>query len=501
MNGFDEVQAKNLAAMSELKIANKTATQELTVICSIISLAYIAEILKGSRTVLYVLVTVILAMAPVVISWLLYAKDNASKIIKYVIIVGYGIMYCYVLFTAANDLVFTYAIPIMIAISLYGEKGLMLAYCIGVVAANIISIIIPFIQGGVSKEKIVVFEIQGLVMIMISIYFIWTSGKSFLFERIRRARLELEQQKTSALLTDVLEISDRMGQNVEEITGQMGTLNESVGETLNSMNEVSGGTSDSADAVQRQLEQTKEIQNHVESVKEAAGSIRDKVDDTAEEVKKGHESIKKMDRLTGQVHDSGVLVQEALETFKESASQMNSITDLINNVASQTSLLALNASIEAARAGEAGKGFAVVASEISNLAGQTTGATEDINSLIASITSQIDNIVSTVDDLIRIGEDQSVCAKDTGENFEKISESVEIITTNSHQMASAVENLASANEEIVDSIQTISAITEEVSAHANETYASSETNQQIVSQINSLVDTLSADAENLKAHR
>ena len=57
---------------------------------------------------------------------------------------------------------------------------------------------------------------------------------------------------------------------------------------------------------------------------------------------------------------------------------MQSITQLINDVASQTSLLALNASIEAARAGEAGKGFAVVASEISNLAAKTKEATVNI---------------------------------------------------------------------------------------------------------------------------
>ena len=501
MNGFNETEAKSLASMSEPKIANKTVILALTVLCSIISVAYIAEVAKGSRTFLYVLVTVILAMVPVAITWILYKKDNASLAVRYVVVVGYGIMYCYVLLTAANDLVFTYAIPIMVAITLYAQKSLTMSFSIGVVVVNVVSIIIPFIQGGVTKERIVNFEIQGLLMSLIAVYFVWVNGKSVLFERIKLARLEIEQSKTSELLAEILEVSDRMGENVEEINGEMSTLSESVGDTLNSMSEVSGGTSDSANAVQKQLEQTKEIQAHVESVKNAAISIRDNVDGTATEVKKGHESIQKMDKLTNQVHDSGVLVQEALETFKESASRMNTITELINNVASQTSLLALNASIEAARAGEAGKGFAVVASEISNLAGQTTGATDDINTLIASITSQIDNIVDTVDDLIRIGEEQSVCAKDTGENFERIFESVEVITDNSHQMATAVEDLSSANEAIVESIQTISAITEEVSAHANETYASSEANKDIVTHINSIVGNLSADAEALKAHR
>lgn len=64
---------------------------------------------------------------------------------------------------------------------------------------------------------------------------------------------------------------------------------------------------------------------------------------------------------------------------------MHSIIELIDNITTQTSLLALNASIEAARAGEAGRGFSVVASEISNLATQTQDATVDITTLIENI--------------------------------------------------------------------------------------------------------------------
>ncbi len=500
MESYNEAEAKKLAAMSEFALANKTVAQMLTVICSIISVAYIAEVAKGSRTLLYVAITVILAMAPVVASWILYSANHATPILKYVAVIGYNLMYCYVLFTAANDLVFTYAIPMMIAYTLYGDKLLTIINGVIVVVANIISIIIPFMQGDVSKEKIVVFEIQGLLMIVMSIYFVWTSSRDMLFQRIRTARLSLEQHNTSELLDDVLTVSGRMTDSVKNITEEMHALQGSVQDTLSSMDQVSSGANESADAVQNQLAKTEEIQKHVTSVREAADTISEDVDATANEVEQGRISIHRMGDLTEEVHRSGRDVQAALSTFQESASKMNTITELINSVASQTSLLALNASIEAARAGEAGKGFAVVASEISNLAGQTTSATQDINELIESITSQLDTIVSTIDGLLEAGEEESKCAEETTENFDRIAEKVKEITDRTSEMANAVNKLSSANDEIVNSIQTISAITEEVNSHANETYASSEANQQIVTHINSLVDELNNDAEALKAH-
>lgn len=85
-----------------------------------------------------------------------------------------------------------------------------------------------------------------------------------------------------------------------------------------------------------------------------------------------------------------------VEELSKSIAQMESIVSLIQDVASKTSLLALNASIEAARAGEAGRGFAVVATNISELANQTQNATKDINSLISNITKEMTDVSEAI---------------------------------------------------------------------------------------------------------
>lgn len=228
--------------------------------------------------------------------------------------------------------------------------------------------------------------------------------------------------------------------------------------------------------------------------------IDDNVKSTSDAIEEGQNHINRMDLLTTQVDKAGKDVAEALRSFQETTSQMNSITDMITQVATQTSLLALNASIEAARAGDAGRGFAVVASEISNLSGQTTQATNDINGLITSVASQLEVMVGTIEKLLKAGEEESECAQETSRSFTLITRHMQEITRHSADLDKIVRDLAAANEEIMASVETISAMTEEVTAHANETYSSSEQNQEIVSHIDDLVDELNQDAEELRAH-
>ena len=490
---------KKMASSSKQGVANKCACICQTILASIIAVAYLLEFFKGSRGLVYSLIVCALCWIPVIIAWVFYNQNHsAPNSIMRAIGIGFTALYTVLLFTANNNLVFSYVFAMLLVLLLFNKMSFILIIGIGAALENIIDIIIRVAQGYTEPTDIVSYEIQGLLVILCVVFFIVVSWCVNMQSEIRQARLTMESKKISDLLEQVLSISDTVADNVTQVDDKVSSLNTSMGQTLDAMNEVSSGATETAEAIQNQLVKTEEIQRYIAAVEEATNTIADNMNATSDAIASGQKQIDNLMNYTMISDKAGNEVADSLQTFSETTGQMNTITDLINSIASQTSLLALNASIEAARAGEAGRGFAVVASEISNLANQTTSATGDINNLIAEINSQLGNMVETISNLIKSNEEQSASADETAREFAIIISNINVIKEKSDDLNSIVGKLASSNNEIVDSIQTVSAITEEVSAHSNETYSASEGNQNVLSQVRELVDTLNESAQKLK---
>ena len=497
-----EVQTANealLANISESALANRVVCISLTILVSVICLAYVIEVVKGNREPAYVVVTVVLSFLPVAIAWVLFHKDKEDVRVKYALVYGFLILYTYLLFTAQNDLVFTYAIPALIVVTLYNDIRFTRIVGSFVIVENIVSAAMLVYGGNLEPQDIVTLEIQILLLLITVGFFFAVSHTSAKFQQIKLSRIHVEKNKADHLLEQVLTVSGRMTENINSVTEQMNTLNDTVVQNMDAMSEVSSGTAETAEAIQNQLQKTSEIQNHITNVEHASSAISSDMQLTTEAVSESTKLITGLRELASSSETAGNDVATALESLREYTGQMNSITELITSVASQTSLLALNASIEAARAGEAGKGFAVVASEISNLAGQTTAATDNIVSLIGNISNQLQVMISTTNKLISSNQEQNRSAGKTAETFETISDKMTNINSRTQELNRIITDLASANKTIVSNIQTISAITEEVSAHTNETYTSSERSKQIVEQVNTLVSSLNEDSKTLQS--
>jgi methyl-accepting chemotaxis protein len=127
----------------------------------------------------------------------------------------------------------------------------------------------------------------------------------------------------------------------------------------------------------------------------------------------------------------------------ESAQRIGEVIKLISDIAGQTNLLALNATIEAARAGEAGRGFAVVASEVKALAGQTSKATEEIQSQVGTI---------------------QMATNEAVESIEQVATVIRTISEISSAIASAVEEQGTVTHEIANNIDSSSRATQQVSS-------------------------------------
>ncbi|MGE5174679.1 MAG: methyl-accepting chemotaxis protein [Betaproteobacteria bacterium] len=186
------------------------------------------------------------------------------------------------------------------------------------------------------------------------------------------------------------------------------------------------------------------------------------------------ETIKGMQRIRATVQSTG----KKIKGLGERSLEIGAIIEVINEIATQTNLLALNAAIEAARAGEQGKGFAVVADEVRKLAERAARATKDITGLIKGIQVETSDAVTVMEEGTREVEEGTKLADQAGTALREIEQIVKQTATLMTDITRAAADQVKSTESVVHTMDSISKLTQETTNGVQET----------VTTINSLAD-------------
>lgn len=166
-----------------------------------------------------------------------------------------------------------------------------------------------------------------------------------------------------------------------------------------------------ASSLSKQVEHAKEIAERITVLEASNNQLTSKIDHAQtqgqqayELTEKSHHHLSAVNQRQQTLNTQIAATSELLSRFQQQAHSISSITEVINQLAKQTNLLALNAAIEAARAGEQGRGFAVVADEVRNLAHKTAQATQNIEQLVGEITHDSSASVAAMNSVVASGE-------------------------------------------------------------------------------------------------
>jgi methyl-accepting chemotaxis protein len=283
----------------------------------------------------------------------------------------------------------------------------------------------------------------------------------------------------------------KMVESLRQAIGQVGEASASV---ASASSEISSSTEQMAAGAQEQTSQAAEVASAVEEMTKTIVENSKNASNTAETARQAksaaeeggkvvEETVVGMKRIAEVVNRSA----ETVKTLGKSSDQIGEIIGVIDDIADQTNLLALNAAIEAARAGEQGRGFAVVADEVRKLAERTTKATKEIAGMIKTIQTDTTGAVASMEEGTREVDNGIKLADKAGAALQEIVSMIQNLTDMVAQIAAASEEQSSASEQISKNVEAISTVTGETASGVQQIARAAEDLNRLTENLQSLV--------------
>lgn len=286
-------------------------------------------------------------------------------------------------------------------------------------------------------------------------------------EQMRIEQKESERRHAERRRAEMLALADRFQGAVGNVVSTVSTSAKELEEAASMLTKTAHTTEHLSTMVASASEQTS---SNVAGVAAASGELYSTVTEIGRQVQESGS-------IANQAMTQASTTNAQMLELSSAANRIGDVVNLINSIASQTNLLALNATIEAARAGEAGKGFAVVAQEVKALAAQTSKATNEIGSQIASMQSATNHAVGAI---------------------RQITTTIERMSEISQVVSAAVNKQAETTQDISRNVSEAAKGTSEVASNITDVHKGASDSGAASMQVLSSAQQLSVESDNLK---
>jgi twitching motility protein PilJ len=289
-------------------------------------------------------------------------------------------------------------------------------------------------------------------------------------------------------------IADSVNQAVEEMRSLVTTINETsvrVSASAQETRSTALGLEEASDHQRQQIEKASSTVNQMsQAMSEMASDARSSAEIAKQSVEiasTGGATVRKtiagMDNIRDQIQETS----KRIKRLGESSQEIGNIVELIEDIADQTNILALNAAMQAAMAGEAGRGFAVVADEVQRLAERSANATKQIDALVKTIQADTNEAVNSMEASTSEVVGGARLAEDAGEALQRIEQVSQDIAQATQSMASNLQKHSGEVGTINDTMRVVQEITSQTSEGTEKTTQSIETLARMADQLRQTV--------------
>lgn len=390
---------------------------------------------------------------------LLKVKGKATDSYRLNLVIGYGFFYTFVLCTTESPIAFTYILPVTSLLVIYKNKKFMIRCGI----ANTISIIASAVYRGAilgfsSANDMKNYQLQVSCIILCYICYVMS------IRHLNESDGALNNSIKSDLhrvITTVEKVKTASNTIINGITvvRELATENKHGSDlVLLGMNELTGNNNKLQEHTSSSLDMTTDINSQVENVVSMINEMVTLTDESIEHAKTSSLDLESLVQTTRTMSALSSEVEKVLHEFTLEFKKVKEETSTIDNISSQTTLLALNASIEAAHAGESGKGFAVVAEQIRTLSTETrssSGMIQDALTRLDEISAKMTASISETLQLIQLTLEK---VTQTGNNVEKITSDSLQLGKHIQVIDNAIKDVEVSNGQLVNNMQQVSNI-------------------------------------------